>query len=286
MNWFIALIPALGWGIMPIIAQMTKGNPREQLTGTTITALFFALLLYLYSPAPLEFLPFIISFVSGILWSLGQLLQFQSFQVTSVAKAIPIICGLQLTGTTLFAAIVFNEWEGISDLVVGTFALITILIGIFLLSFQEKQRNSSRGFSLHLFMVLLFSALALSSYVIINQLFGVSGFEVVLPQAFGMFFSSLVINSFSKNKLCKQKVMLNLLTGLSWSIANLSLFIANGTLGIAKSFPLSQASIIIATLGGIVIFKEKKKHREWLAISVGILSVMAGVCMISFIKNI
>jgi glucose uptake protein len=41
MNWFIALIPALGWGIMPIIAQMTKGNPREQLTGTTITALFF-----------------------------------------------------------------------------------------------------------------------------------------------------------------------------------------------------------------------------------------------------
>jgi glucose uptake protein len=286
MNWFIALIPALGWGIMPIIAQMTKGNPREQLSGTTITALFFALLLYLYSPTPLEFLPFIISFVSGILWSLGQLLQFQSFQVISVAKAIPIICGLQLTGTTLFAAIVFNEWEGISDLMFGTFALITILIGIFLLNFHEKQSNSSRGLSLHLFLVLFFSALALSSYVIINQFFGVSGYKVVLPQALGMFCSSFVINSFSKTKLCKQKIMLNLLTGLSWSIANLSLFIANGTLGVAKSFPLSQASIIIATLGGIVIFKEKKKHREWLAISVGILSVMAGVCMISFIKNI
>ncbi|MFB3162124.1 GRP family sugar transporter [Neobacillus sp. 179-J 1A1 HS] len=286
MNWFIAFIPALGWGIMPLIAQMTKGNPKEQLTGTTISALFFAVLLYYFYPTPIELVPFIISFVSGILWAIGQLLQFQSFQMISVPKAIPIICGLQLTGTTLFAAIVFNEWQGKSDLIFGSFALLCILIGIFLLNFQEKQENSSRGLSFHLFLVLFLSALALTSYVIINQFFGISGYEVVLPQALGMFCSSLIINFFSKTKLRMQKVNLNFLTGLSWSIANLSLFIANGTLGVAKSFPLSQVSIIIATLGGIIIFKEKKKHREWVAVTVGILSVMAGVCMIGFIKDI
>ena len=284
MENLIVFLPALGWGLMPLVAQLTKASPKEQLTGTTLTALLFALAIYFVEPTPFVLVTFIISFISGILWAIGQLLQFQSFQKMSVQKVIPIICGLQLIGTTLFAAIVFNEWATRIDIIVGSMALFSILIGICLTSYQAKQENSSPFIPVKYLMTLFCSAFALISYVIINQFFGVSGLEVILPQAIGMVTSALVINLFTKTTLRSRKVSLNLLTGLCWSVANVSLFIANGTVGIAKSFPISQGSIVIATLGGILIFKERKNHREWVAVIGGIMAVMGGVLMISFVK--
>lgn len=48
------------------------------------------------------------------------------------------------------------------------------------------------------------------------------------------------------------------MTGLSWSIANLGMFLATAVLGVATSFSISQACVIVATIGGILIFKQKK----------------------------
>ncbi len=53
------------------------------------------------------------------------------------------------------------------------------------------------------------------------------------------------------------------MTGLSWSIANLGMFLATAVLGVATSFSISQACVIVATIGGILIFKQKKSPLEW-----------------------
>ncbi|MFH5672133.1 GRP family sugar transporter, partial [Listeria monocytogenes] len=34
--YLIALLPVLGWGFMPIIANLRKSTPEEQLLGTSI----------------------------------------------------------------------------------------------------------------------------------------------------------------------------------------------------------------------------------------------------------
>ncbi|WP_025846754.1 GRP family sugar transporter [Paenibacillus ehimensis] len=285
MSFFIVFVPALGWGIMPIIAQLTKASPKEQLTGTTLAALFFATVWYAIHPSSLVIFPFLISFISGILWSIGQYLQFQAFQKIGVPKAIPVICGLQLIGTTLFAAMMFNEWQTRTEMIVGSLALLFILLGLILTSYQQKQHGSSNGIPLNLLFILICSALALTCYALINQLFDIPGNEVILPQALGMFSSSLLINAFSKAKPRPAKVYLNVITGGCWSVANLAFFIANGTVGTATSFPISQGSIIIATLGSIFIFKEAKKRLEWLSVVSGIVSVAIGVIMISLIKT-
>lgn len=41
----IFLLPALGWGFMPIIAKLTNAKPINQLLGTTTIALLMGTLL-------------------------------------------------------------------------------------------------------------------------------------------------------------------------------------------------------------------------------------------------
>ncbi|MDN4079415.1 GRP family sugar transporter [Paenibacillus polymyxa] len=284
MDFLTAFIPAVGWGVMPILAYMTKASPREQLTGTVIGAVLFALCLYIIQPASLAPIPFGISFISGIFWAAGQLLQFRSFQKVSASIAIPVICGLQLIGTTLFAALILGEWITGYQYGMGVGSLLCILAGVLFTSYQGKSAGLSKPLPLRIIMMLVCSGLALSSYVVINQYFNILELFIILPQSLGMLCSAIVINLKGKHRLRFSPVLRNLSTGLVWSIANLALFISNSLIGMAASFPISQASIAIACVGSILIFKEKKSSQEWIAILVGITVLMIGVGMISLLK--
>ncbi|WP_213620185.1 GRP family sugar transporter [Paenibacillus sp. J22TS3] len=285
MNAIIAFIPALGWGFMPIVAHLTKGSPREQLTGTAFGAVLFALCLYGYSPTSLQPISFIVSFASGVCWSAGQGLQFQAFQRVSVSKAVPVICGLQLTGTTLFAAFILGEWNTSFQFIIGLLGLCCILTGVALMSFRKKSGDLSGNLPPQLVIILACSSLALTLYVVINQVFQVSGLSVILPQSLGMLCSALLINAMGKKPLRPFQIASNLSTGLIWSVANLALFISNGLIGVAASFPISQVSIAISCIGSILVFREKISSRQWLVILTGVTMMLLGVGLISLLKK-
>lgn len=78
MDFIIAFIPALGWGVMPILAHITKASPREQLTGTVIGAVLFSLCLYTIHPTSLTPIHFVVSFISGIFyrWTIAPVSSF------------------------------------------------------------------------------------------------------------------------------------------------------------------------------------------------------------------
>ncbi|WP_334076142.1 GRP family sugar transporter [Paenibacillus sp. A14] len=282
---FIAFVSALGWGFMPILAQLTKAGPREQLLGTSAGAVLFAAGLYVASPTAFSPVPYTISFISGILWAIGQLLQFEAFQRIRVSTAIPFICGLQLTGTTLFAALALGEWSTRFQFLLGIAALALVLAGVLITSLQEESTGPKRGLTLGQLSILLCSALALTGYVIINQWYDITGLSVILPQSAGMFLSAVAFSLFAGVRPRPRMVIRNLGTGLSWSIANLALFIANGKIGVAASFPISQVSIVIATVGSILIFKEKKSRKVWMRVLLGSMALMAGVILIGLTKS-
>ncbi|MNI47277.1 putative glucose uptake protein GlcU [compost metagenome] len=282
---FIAFVSALGWGFMPILAQLTKARPREQLLGTSAGAVLFAAVMHAASPTAFAPVSCMISFISGILWAIGQLLQFEAFQRIRVSTAVPFICGLQLTGTTLFAALALGEWSTRFQFLLGIAALALVLAGVLITSLQERSTGPKRGLTLGQLSILLYSALALTGYVIINQWFDISGLSVILPQSAGMFVSAITFSLLAKVRPRPRMVLRNLATGLTWSIANLALFIANGRIGVAASFPISQVSIAIATVGSILIFKEKKSRKVWMRILLGSMVLMAGVVLISLTKS-
>ncbi|EQG07360.1 sugar transport family protein [Clostridioides difficile 6057] len=133
--------------------------------------------------------------------------------------------------------------------------------------------------------VVLLSSLFLSLYVVTNQIFLIEGYRIILPQSVGMLItSSIIVKYFSKEIVYRENVLFNLITGILWSIANLGMFITTNTLGVTISFSISQSCVIVATLGGIIFFKEKKNKKEWLAIFIGIILIMSGVFMLSIIK--
>ncbi len=77
--------------------------------------------------------------VSGIFWSLGQLMQFKAIQIASVSKVMPISNGSQLTFTTLLAVILFNEWTSFKMLLIGSLSILCIILGILLTNYQTKN---------------------------------------------------------------------------------------------------------------------------------------------------
>lgn len=282
--YFVALLPVLGWGFMPIIANLRKSTPEEQLLGTSISALLFACILFWFVSPEITITSFIVSFVSGIFWSFGQLLQFKGIAASSVAKAMPISNGTQLVGATLFAVLIFHEWQTASAVVIGIFAVLVILVGVVMTGFQKRGNQIKESVSIHVYAIVILSSFFLTLYVVTNQLFHVSGFAIILPQAIGMLTCAIGINLAKKSAISRKNVAFNLLTGLSWSIANLGMFLATAVLGVATSFSISQACVIVATIGGILIFKQKKSPLEWTFILSGIGLIMGGVVLLSLLK--
>lgn len=221
--------------------------------------------------------------ISGIFWSLGQLMQFKAIQIASVSKVMPISNGSQLTFTTLLAVILFNEWTSSKMLLIGSLSILCIILGILLTNYQTKKSTDKN--MLKCVGVVLLSSLFLSLYVVTNQIFLIEGYRIILPQSVGMLItSSIIVKYFSKEIVYMENVLFNLITGILWSIANLGMFITTNTLGVTISFSISQSCVIVATLGGIIFFKEKKNKKEWLAIFIGIILIMSGVFMLSIIK--
>nr|WP_254615304.1 GRP family sugar transporter [Listeria monocytogenes] len=271
-------------GIYADNCELTKKYPEEQLLGTSISALLFALILFWILSPEITVLSFIVSFISGIFWSFGQLLQFKGIAASSVAKAMPISNGTQLVGATLFAVLVFREWQTVTAVIIGVVAVILILIGVVMTGFQKRGNHITESVSFHVYGIVILSSFFLTLYVVTNQLFDVTGFSIILPQAIGMLTCAIGINLAKKTAISRKNVTFNLMTGLSWSIANLGMFLATAVLGVATSFSISQACVIVATIGGILIFKQKKSPLEWTFILSGILLIMVGVVFLSLLK--
>lgn len=277
----ISLVPALGWGLVPILASLSGANPKEQLLGTAISTLILGIITFLVVKPLIVFPEFFISVISGLFWAIGQFLVFKSFQLTDVSKAMPISTGTQLIGSVLFSAFVFGEWSKISSFVLGIASLLVIVVGIYFTSYSSKK---GEGISTKAILTLLLSSSSLVLYIVINKFFGISGFDIILPQSIGIFLATLVICYVNKGSLGIKKVLLNLTTGFSWSIANICMFVASASVGVATAFTLSQINVVVATLGSIVILKESKTSQEKKFILRGIVMILIGAFVISTLK--
>ena len=253
------LLPALGWGLMPIIANLTKAKPINQLLGTSTTALLLGIIFTVIVQPTYDWLSFAAAFLSGCFWSVGQYLQFNSFQLLPVSEAMPISNGTQLIGTTFIAAIFFKEWTNLTMIMIGMTGILLIILGIRLTSYIEEQgKKQSNTIKRKAITLLLLSSAALTIYVTLPQALLVSGAVVLFPQSIGMWFSSLCLTIIKREEFAWSEVVKNLGTGVAWSIANLSLFFAMPIIGVAKSFTFSQMAVLISIYAGIFILKVRK----------------------------
>ncbi|CAM4362978.1 GRP family sugar transporter [Listeria ivanovii] len=285
MNIVIALIPAVMWGIMPLVVSKIGGKPQQQIIGTTFGALLFAIGVFIFTNPEYTTTILIASFVSGAFWSLGQMNQFRAFTQVGVSKTMPLSTGMQLVGTSLFGVFAFHEWGTTSKLVIGFSALALIIFGIFLTSYQQhKDENSGQNMKKGL-ITLVISSVGYVGYVVITQWFNISGWDAILPQAVGMVVAGLLFSIKSSEKRFTKQTWLNMIPGVMWATGNLALLFSNKLVGIATGFSLSQMGVVISTIGGILFLGEKKTKKELVLVIIGVILVIVGGTMIGIAKS-
>ena len=284
VDFLIALLPALFWGSVVIINVFVGGVPYNQIRGTTLGTLFIGFSLLATGHAAFDNLTVIIvGLVSGALWAFGQGNQLKSVHLIGVSKTMPISTGMQLVGTTLFSAIFLGEWSTIVQVVMGLIAMILLVVGISLTSLKAKSEGKSDNPEFKKAMgILLLSTIGYVGYVVLGDIFGVSGTDALFFQSIGMAIGGLIL-SMNHNTSIKSTA-LNLIPGVIWGIGNLFMFYSQPKVGVATSFSLSQLLVIVSTLGGIFILGEKKDRRQMIGIWSGIIVIVIASIILGNLK--
>lgn len=284
MGVLIALVPVFAWGSIGLVSGKIGGSANQQTLGMTLGAFVFALVTALVVQPLMDMKTILVGLTAGFLWALGQNGQFKGMKMMGVASALPVSTGMQLVTTTLIGVIAFHEWKSSRDVIFGIAALALLIIGATLTSKQDP--NKPHEHQLHNYgkgiRALMISTVGYASYNAIINFFGVEPMAVILPQAVGMVLGALF---FAREKIKFEKaVVQNMSSGLLWGLGNICMLSAMKLIGLAVAFSLSQTGIIISTLGGIFILKEKKTKLEMKSIIIGCLLVVLGGILLGYLK--
>ncbi|GEP80021.1 GRP family sugar transporter [Staphylococcus carnosus] len=283
MDLLIALLPALFWGSVVLINVLVGGGPYNQIRGTTLGALIVGVILLLTGHASFEPKVIIVGLISGAFWALGQGYQLRSVQLIGVSKTMPISTGMQLVGTTLFSAIFLGEWSTMMQVILGLVSMVLLVAGIALTSLKGKEDTAESKSALgKAIPILLISTVGYVVYVVIAQIFSVNGLDTLFFQSIGMAIGGFILSA--NHQTSKKYTLKNIIPGVVWAIGNLFLFFSQPKVGVATSFSFSQLLVIVSTLGGIFILKEKKDKRQMVGIWAGIVLIIVAAFILGGLK--
>lgn len=277
------MIPALGWGIQPLILAKLGGKPTNQILGTGIGALIVGLIVQLgFSPTSISLPVFLISLASGAFWVIGQTGQYRALETLGVSKTMPITTGLQLVGTSLISVIAFGEWPGIVNKLIGLVAIILLIIGAALTSINDDKsasQSTRQGI-----LILLSTSIGYWVYSALPRIVDASGLAIFFPQMLGVFIGALIyVLIKSPGAITKKKSWQTSIIGLTFSISALAYIFSAQANGVATAFIITQLNVVVATIGGLVILKEKKTSHELKNTIFGLFLIVLGSVITVFI---
>ncbi|WP_433747881.1 GRP family sugar transporter [Falsibacillus pallidus] len=283
MDILLALIPSLCWGSIVLFNVKLGGGPYSQTLGTTFGALIFSIVIFLFVHPVMSPFIFLIGAISGVFWAVGQSNQLKSIALMGVSKTMPISTGMQLVATALFGVIVFHEWSTKMTIILGSAAIVSIIIGTILTSLKGEDDDSNPGQLKKGILILLVSTAGYLVYVVVIRFFDIDSWSALLPQAVGMVVGGILLTF--RHKPFNKYAIRNIIPGLIWATGNLFLFISQPKVGVATSFTLSQMGIIIATFGGIIILGEKKTKKQLIGIIIGSIFIVLGAVLLGIAKT-
>lgn len=191
MALLIALVNIIGWGLIPLTV---KDSPQSQIAGMGIGASATALIIYLFTRPAFDAATWAVTFVAGMLWTIGQMGQFISYTRIGVSGTIPLSAGFQLVGNSLIGVLIFGEWPTAHAKVIGFIAFLLITtIGFWIYSSFPKLIAKD-----------------------INP--GVNGLDYIFPEMLGVLVGTVVyvIASHSTAVYRNKMIWRNSIAGVGW----------------------------------------------------------------------
>lgn len=276
MNWIIAFLPALGWGLIPIISgKIHNSKPMNEIYGTGLGAVIIGIIFALMVHQNISIGIFLLAIVSGIGWTVGQIGQFISFTNIGVTKTMPISAGLQLIGSCLIGGLLFHEWNSPKAIILGIVALVLMIGGVGLTSLSKAQDGSNR---IKDFLLLLFTSIGFWIYASFPKTVKVSGKGLFLPQMLGILLGAVIYLLFSKKAAAfsEKASYWNIITGFSFSIGACAYIFSVEENGVVSAFIYSQIAVVIATLGGMYILGDRKHGKDLIFTLIGLTLIVIG----------
>ncbi|MHC9533536.1 GRP family sugar transporter [Dellaglioa sp. L3N] len=186
-----------------------------------------------------------------------------------------------------------GNWGPVSSKTYGFMAVIIILIGAYLTTYQEKKSAGNKELLTKAVGVLLIAQVGYSLYGILPQYTkGTDGMHMFLAQAMGMAAFGLILGLYevmkNKNNIFSQSITYKqIFSGFFFAMAALGYLVSAqpAMLGLATGFVLSQVSIVGATISGILVMRTKKTGKEWLVIAIGLVLIVIAAAVTVFLKN-
>lgn len=278
----IGLGPLLGWGLYPTIASKIGGKPVNQIVGSTIGTLIFAIILFfangLTFPSGMDLT---LSILSGIGWASAQILTFKSFELVGSSRAMPITTAFQLIVASLWGVVHLGNWPTMTDKLIGALALVLIILGARMTVWSEKKDSADASNIKKAVIILAIGEIGYWLYSAAPQETSITGMNAFLPQAIGMVIVavvySLVISVKEKENALTQMVSYKqIISGFFFAFAALTYLISAqpNMNGLATGFILSQTSVVLATLTGIWVLGQKKTSKEMKITIIGLVLIL------------
>lgn len=282
MKYIYMFIPALAWGILPLAVSKIKGKPVNQIFGTTVGTLIVAVLALPMIKTAIDAKTFMLAALAGAFWVIGQLGQYTSYARVGVSETMPISTGLQLIGTSLVGVTMFGEWPTANAKLWGFIGIALLIVGAIFTSFSDK--NTSEGSEKNQVGTLIMLVLTTFGYIIYNSIpkaMTASGLAIFFPESLGMVIAVLVYMLASGNakELTNESSWQSLLSGFIFAIAAIGYILSVKDNGVNTAFVVSQLSVVISTLGGMLFLHETKSKKGYIFTLVGLALILVGAIL-------
>ncbi|WP_427813416.1 ribose/proton symporter RbsU [Enterococcus sp. 22-H-5-01] len=284
----IGLGPLLGWGLFPTIASKIGGRPVNQILGSTLGTLIFAIVFALVNgmsfPTGMDLF---FSILSGIGWATAQIITFQSFTLVGSSRAMPITTAFQLLGASLWGVLALGNWPGATAKLIGAFALVLIILGAWMTVWSEEKTQEKASVLKKAVILLAFGEIGYWAYSAAPQATSIDGMHAFLPQAIGMVIVAVVysviltVKDKEKSPFVEVVSYKHIFSGFFFAFAALTYLISAqpDMNGLATGFILSQTSVVLATLTGIWFLGQKKTKKEMTITIIGLVLILVAATM-------
>ena len=288
----LALVPMFAWGSIGFVSNKIGGTAKQQTLGMTFGAFVFALIVFLVHQSQLSLPVFIIGFVGGLIWAVGQSGQFHSMKYLGVSVAGPLSAGSQLVLASLIGVFIFHEWTQSIQYTLGFIAILALIVGFYFSAKRDpeniiavEKHHYARGL-----ISLTYSTLAYVSYVILFNNLSALWFNIhfdtltiIFPMSIGMVIGAFILSA--GDIKIEAVVFKNISVGLMWGVGNVFMLLAASMAGNAIAFSFSQLGVIISTIGGILFLGEKKTKKELAYITIGTILFIIGAILLAVVKS-
>ncbi|ALF15071.1 GRP family sugar transporter [Lactiplantibacillus plantarum] len=284
MNIVWMLLPAIAWGVLPLIVSQLGGRPVNQIFGTAVGTLIASLVVQLIVHPAINVISFIMAMIAGAFWIIGQLGQYTGYANVGVSKTMPISTGLQLVGTSLVGVFLFGEWSTTIAKLVGGLGVLLLVIGVIMTSIQDRQEVTGSN-QRRTIVMLIVTTIGFIVFNAIPKALSASGIAIFLPESVGMMVAVIVymLVSGQVRIVAERASWLNIIGGLVFSVASLTYIVSVSQNGVNTAFVVSQLSVVLSTLGGMVFLHERKSKRELVLTLSGLVLIVIGAVVTTLI---